>query len=102
LAAAPLDVRVTSTPPTELQVQRSVDLERQPDDAEPELRIDSILFSPERRLAVVNGRIARAGDRIAGSRIVDIQPRAVVVESPVRGRRTIEMRSPLRPSSERR
>jgi Tfp pilus assembly PilM family ATPase len=102
LAAAPLEVRVTSTPPTELQVQRSVDLERQPDDAEPELRIDSILFSPERRLAVVNGRIARAGDRIAGSRIVDIQPRAVVVESPARGRRTIEMRSPPRPSSERR
>ena len=102
LAAAPLDVRVTSAPPTELQVQRSVDLERQPDDAEPELRVDSILFSPERRLAVVNGRIARAGDRIAGSRIVDIQPRAVVVESPVRGRRTIEMRSPPRPSSERR
>ena len=102
LAAAPLDVRITSTPPTEPQAQRSVDLERQPDDAEPELRIDSILFSPERRLAVVNGRIARAGDRIAGSRIVDIQPRAVVVESPGRGRRTIEMRSPLRPSSERR
>ncbi|HZM59184.1 MAG TPA: hypothetical protein VFB85_05290 [Vicinamibacterales bacterium] len=102
LAAAPLDVRITSTPPTEPQVQPSVDLERRPDDAEPELRIDSILFSPERRLAVVNGRIARAGDRIAGSRIVDIQPRAVVVESPVRGRRTIEMRSPLGPSSERR
>ena len=102
LATAPLDVRITSTPPTELQVQPSVDLERRPDDAEPELRIDSILFSPERRLAVVNGRIARAGDRIAGSRIVDIQPRAVVVESPARGRRTIEMRSPPRPSSERR
>ena len=100
LSAAPLNVRVASVAPTELQMQRPADTVRQSDD-EPDLVVDSILFSPDRRLAVVNGRIARAGDRIGDSRIVDIQPRAVIVESPARGRRTIELRMPPRSAAPR-
>lgn len=63
-------------------------------EAEPDVVVASILHSTDRRLAVVNGRIVRAGDRIGSSTIVDIQPRAVVVESPRGGRRVVELRSP--------
>jgi hypothetical protein len=62
--------------------------------AEPDLVLASILHSADRRLAVVNGRIVRAGDRIGSSTILDIQPRAVVVESPRGGRRIVELRAP--------
>lgn len=62
-------------------------------EVEPDLVVASILHSTERRLAVVNGRIVRAGDRIGSSTIVDIQPRAIVIESS-RGRRVVELRAP--------
>ena len=62
-------------------------------ETEPDLVIASILHSAERRLAVVNGRIVRAGDRIGSSTIVDIQPRAVVVESSRGARHTVELRA---------
>jgi hypothetical protein len=66
-------------------------------DIEPEsdVVVASILHSADRRLAVVNGRIVRAGDRIGSHTIVDIQPRAIVVESPRGGRRVVELRGPL-------
>jgi hypothetical protein len=94
LKAAPLDVRVVSVAPTELQVRRSVAIERG-SDIEPGILVESILFSPDRRLAVVNGRITRAGDRVGDAVIVDIQPRAVIVELRGGRRRTIGMRTPL-------
>jgi hypothetical protein len=62
-------------------------------ETEPDLVIASILHSPERRLAVVNGRIVRAGDRIGSQTIVEIQPRAVVVESSHGARRLLELRA---------
>jgi hypothetical protein len=62
-------------------------------EAEPDLVVASILHSDERRLAVVNGRIVRAGDRIGSNTIVDIQPRAVIVESSRGGRRLLELRT---------
>ena len=62
-------------------------------DVEPDVAVASILHSPERRLAVVNGRIVRAGDRIGSSTIVEIQPRAIVVESAKGGRRVVELRT---------
>lgn len=58
---------------------------------EADLVVSSILTSSERRLAIVNGRIFRVGDSVGSARIVDIQPRAVVVDSPTRGRWTIEL-----------
>jgi hypothetical protein len=61
-------------------------------DAEPDLVIASILHSPERRLAVVNGRIVRAGDRVGSTTIVEIRPRAVVIESSRGARRLLELR----------
>jgi hypothetical protein len=64
-----------------------------PAEAEPDLVVASILHSADRRLAVVNGRIVRAGDRIGSSTIVEIQPRAVLVESARGARRLLELRT---------
>lgn len=61
-------------------------------EAEPDLTLASILHSADRRLAVVNGRIVRAGDRVGSSTIVEIQPQAVVVESSRGARRLIALR----------
>ena len=63
-------------------------------DVEPDVVVASILHSAERRLAVVNGRIVRAGDRVGSHTILEIRPRAIVVESPRGGRRTLELRTP--------
>jgi hypothetical protein len=64
---------------------------------EPDLVLASILHSPQRRLAIVNGRIVRAGDRIGGVTIREIEPRAVVIETAGGARRTLELRpSPWR------
>lgn len=56
--------------------------------------VASILHSATRRLAVVDGRIVRIGDAVGTATVVDILPKAVIVESPARGRRTIELRLP--------
>lgn len=54
----------------------------------------SILYSPSRRLAIIDGRIVGVGDTVQGSRVVEILPNALVLESPARGRRRLEMRPP--------
>jgi hypothetical protein len=65
-------------------------------ESEPDLIVASILHSADRRLAVVNGKIVRAGDRIGSSTIVEIQPRAVVVESSRGARHLVELRAALK------
>jgi hypothetical protein len=110
-AIAPIDPTIVPAPP-EVDLVRSPEWPRNPftsasrrladvvitpvaeADAEPDVALASILHSAERRLAVVNGRIVRAGDRIGSSTIVEIQSRAIVVESPRGGRRIVELRAP--------
>jgi hypothetical protein len=61
--------------------------------AEPELVVDTILFSAERRLAIVNGRIVQVGDRVgASATILDIEPQAVIVQSADGTKRTLGLR----------
>ena len=60
--------------------------------AQPDLVVSSILYSSQRRLAIVNGRIVRIGDRVGSSTILYIEPRAVVVQSDDGTKRTLEMR----------
>lgn len=62
---------------------------------EPPLVVASILHSPQRRLAIVNGQIVREGDRIGGATVRAIEPRAVVLETAGGARQTIELRSPF-------
>jgi hypothetical protein len=61
--------------------------------AEPEreIMLASILYSPDRQLALVDGRVAGVGDRVGTSLIVAILPRAIVLESPTGERRTVEL-----------
>ena len=62
---------------------------------EREVLVTSILYSPDRQLAIVDGQIARPGDRIGSISIVEIRPRAIVVESPEGGRRIVGLRVPV-------
>jgi hypothetical protein len=62
--------------------------------AEPELVVGSILYSAQRRLAIVNGRIVRVGDRVGSAIVRDIEARAVIVESSGGARQTLELRMP--------
>jgi len=47
--------------------------------ASPDVTVESILYSPDRRFAIVDGRIMTIGDSVDGFRIVDITPTTVVV-----------------------
>lgn len=59
---------------------------------EPDIVVSGIMYAPPRRSAMVNGRRYNVGDRIGAETIVDINPNGIVLESPERGRRTIEKR----------
>ena len=61
---------------------------------EPEVTVASILYGGDRQLAIVNGRIVRVGDSVGGSTVVEIQPRAVVLDGGPRGRRAVPLRTP--------
>lgn len=56
--------------------------------------VATILYSAARRLAMVDGRIVRVGDRLGDATIVDIVPNAVIIESADRGRRSLTLRPP--------
>jgi hypothetical protein len=56
--------------------------------------VGTILYSSDRRAAVVDGHVVRIGDAVGTSQVVDILPRAVIVESRERGRRTLGLKPP--------
>jgi hypothetical protein len=63
-------------------------------EAPPDVDVATILISPTRRVAMVNGKRARVGDRIGLETVVDIRADGIVLESPLHGRRTILRRAP--------
>jgi hypothetical protein len=60
----------------------------------PDPVIASILYSSDRRAAMIDGHIVRIGDTLPAGKVVDILPKAVIVESFEHGRRTFEMKPP--------
>ena len=62
--------------------------------AEPDPIVASILYSSSRRLALIDGRVVRAGDEVSGVRVVEILRNAVIVESAFGGRRTLSLTPP--------
>jgi hypothetical protein len=58
---------------------------------EPEIVLNSILYSDTRKLALVNGRTVRIGDRVGDATVLDIRRNEIVVAS-ARGVRTIPRR----------
>jgi hypothetical protein len=61
---------------------------------EPDPVVASILYSAGRRLAVIDGRIVRPGERAGTAMVIDILPKAVVLELPDGDRRTVELQAP--------
>jgi hypothetical protein len=41
--------------------------------------LGTILYSPDRRLAIIDGRIVGPGDEVRGARVIDITPTAVML-----------------------
>ena len=41
--------------------------------------LGTILYSPDRKLAIVDGRIVGIGDEVRGAQVVDITPTAVML-----------------------
>ncbi len=56
--------------------------------------IQCILYGPGRRLALIDQRIVRVGDVVAGGVIADIEPRAVILRRPSGELRRIEVKWP--------
>jgi hypothetical protein len=54
--------------------------------------VGTILYSSDRKAAVVDGHVVRVGDAIGTAKVVEILPKAVIIESPDRGRRTLELK----------
>jgi hypothetical protein len=44
-----------------------------------EAELGTILFGPDRKLAIINGRIVEAGDLVRGARIIEITPTGVML-----------------------
>lgn len=61
---------------------------------DPDPVVHSILFSPARKLAVIQGRIYKVGDRVGNAQIVDIERAAVVIRTATGERRRVELLSP--------
>jgi MSHA biogenesis protein MshK len=55
-----------------------------------DLMLQSVLFAPERRVAVINGTRLQEGDRIGSARVVRIQDSQVLLETS-RGMRTLRL-----------
>lgn len=49
-------------------------------DASSELNLKSVLIGPDRKIALINDRIVRVNDEIAGLKVVDILPNGVKLE----------------------
>ena len=81
----------THPPVAPVAVAEAVE-EPQPDPVG-EVVVATILYSRSRQVAIVNGKRTRVGDRVGNETVVEILPNAIVLESPERGRRTVERRS---------
>lgn len=60
----------------------------------PDPVVGAILFSADRRLAIINRRIVAVGDRIDSGVIVDITRDAILVRAPDGGERRLPLRVP--------
>jgi hypothetical protein len=56
--------------------------------------VASILYSTGRRLAVIDGRIVRLNEQVGDATVIDIQPKAVVLEFADGERRTVALQAP--------
>jgi hypothetical protein len=83
-AVQPPTVQSPVVPPTAGNPRQQVAARRKPT-REPETplpfdaALGTILYAPERRLAIIDGRIVQPGDDVRGARVVDITPTSVLL-----------------------
>ncbi len=46
---------------------------------EPSWQLSSVIYSPQRRVAVINGEVKKVGDSVAGAKVTSIRPDSVVL-----------------------
>lgn len=61
-------------------------------------RLQAVINSPQRRIAILNGRSLREGQKIDAWRVLSIRAREVVLEGPG-GRRTLQLDFPSTPAT---
>jgi hypothetical protein len=71
-----------------------LDAESRPDEALDALVVRSILFSPDRRVALIDGRLVSEGDRVDGGIVAEIGPDAVIVQAASGARHTLALARP--------
>ena len=91
LALAAMDLPDPTRPPSMLQTP--VAQTGEPSSAAGVPHLDSILISPSRRVAVIEGQVVREGDRIAGAQILSIRPYSVRLRG-LKGLFTLRMSDP--------
>jgi hypothetical protein len=83
-AVQPTTVQAPVVPPTtgnpRQQVAARRTATREPETPLPfDAALGTILYAPERRLAIIDGRIVQPGDDVRGARVVDITPTSVLL-----------------------
>jgi len=58
-----------------------------------EVSVTAIMYSSNRRVAIVDGHVVGVGDRVGANVVFDIRPRAVVLEAPDGRRWTVQMQT---------
>lgn len=76
LAAGPVVAESELPDPTRPAVWRAAAPARE---QAPAWRLESTLISPQRRLAVIDGRLLRPGDRLDDAQVLEIQPDRVTL-----------------------
>jgi hypothetical protein len=79
--ARPPDVRVPSVVPRRaVQPRGGLPSARDPEPGLPfDAVLGTILYAPDRKLAIVDGRIVQSGDEVNGALVIDITPTAVLL-----------------------
>lgn len=92
--AAPPAVDVTNAPSWPRDLFRPSDPPPAVAEVTPDPVVQTILYSPQRSVALVDGKIVKVGDRLGAGSVIEIERDAVVIETPSGGRKRLALRSP--------
>lgn len=92
--AAPPAVDVTRVPRWPRDLFRSSASPVAVAEVTPDPVVQTILYSPQRSVALVDGKIVKVGDRLGAGSVIAIERDAVVIETPSGGRKRLALRSP--------
>lgn len=94
LATAPPAVDVTNAPSWPRDLFRPSAPPPAVAEVTPDPVVQTILYSPQRSVALVDGKIVKVGDRLGTGSVIAIERDAVVIETPSGSRKRLALRSP--------